>query len=54
MGRCPEYEHAAERVQEVRLMRERRLQRLFPGATLIAERLGGLVKSWTAVGGLPV
>jgi Methyltransferase domain len=54
MGRCHEYSEAAERVREVRLMRRGELLRLFPEATLVAERIGGLVKSWTAVGNLPV
>ena len=33
----------------IRLMRKSELQRLFPEARLIAERLGPLVKSWYAV-----
>jgi hypothetical protein len=53
MGRCPDPQEARERVREVRLMRRRELGRLFPGATLVPERFGGLVKSWTAIGGFP-
>lgn len=49
MGHCPEREKAARVVREVRLMRRRELARLFPGATLVPERFGGAVKSWTAV-----
>ena len=49
MGRCPDRAFAEERVREVRLMRRAELQRLFPGATMVPERLGGMVKSWTAV-----
>ena len=33
-------------------MRRGELARLFPDATLVPERFGGLVKSWTAVRGL--
>jgi hypothetical protein len=40
-------------VSEVRLMRRRELDSLFPGATLVPERFGGLVKSWTAIAGFP-
>jgi hypothetical protein len=54
MGRCPDPAFAERTVREVRLLRRGELVRLFPGATLVPERFGGLVKSWTAVGGLPV
>ena len=53
MGRCPDPEVAHRVVSEVRLMRRRELDRLFPGATLVPERFGGLVKSWTAIAGFP-
>ena len=33
-------------VRKVRLMTRRQLQRLFPKSTIIAERVGGLIKSW--------
>jgi hypothetical protein len=52
-GRCPDPQHARKVVEEHRLMRRRELARLFPDATIIGERIGGLVKSWTAVGGFP-
>jgi hypothetical protein len=40
-------------VQEHRLMRRNELARLFPDATIVGERFGGLIKSWTAVSGFP-
>ncbi|MGH2716761.1 MAG: methyltransferase domain-containing protein [Thermoleophilaceae bacterium] len=52
-GRCPDPEFAREVVQQHRLMRRHELARLFPGASIVAERFGGLVKSWTAVDGFP-
>ena len=52
-GRCPDPDKARAIVQEHRLMRRRELARLFPGATLVPERFGGFVKSWTAIGGFP-
>jgi methyltransferase family protein len=53
-GRCPDAELARSIVQEHRLMRRHELARLFPRAEIVPERFGGLVKSWTAVGGFPV
>jgi methyltransferase family protein len=50
-GRCPDPEFARSIVQQHRLMRRRELARLFPGAVIVGERVGGLVKSWTALGG---
>ena len=52
-GRCPDPEFAREIVQQHRLMRRDELARLFPDAEIRSERFGGLVKSWTAVGGFP-
>jgi hypothetical protein len=51
-GRCDSREHATQVVKEHRLMRRGELARLFPDGVLIAERFGGLVKSWTAVHGV--
>jgi hypothetical protein len=50
-GRCPDPEQARSIVEQHRLMRRRELARLFPDARIVGERLGGVVKSWTAVGG---
>ena len=50
-GRTPDATRARELIAEVRLMTRRELQRAFPEARIEAERLMGLVKSWTAVGG---
>ena len=50
-GRCEDHEHARRVVREHRLMRRTELARLFPEASIVGERIGGLVKSWTAVGG---
>ncbi|HWH24272.1 MAG TPA: class I SAM-dependent methyltransferase [Candidatus Limnocylindria bacterium] len=50
-GRCEDPEFARKIVREHRLMRRRELQQLFPEARIVAERFGGLVKSWIAIGG---
>jgi hypothetical protein len=50
-GRCPDEQRAREVVQEHRLMRRAELARLFPDAVIVGERVGGLTKSWTALGG---
>ncbi len=42
---------AGKVVREVRLMTHRQLRRLFPQATIVAERFGGLVKSWISYAG---
>jgi hypothetical protein len=54
IGHCPDHDVAERHVREVRLLRRGDLAQLFPDATLLAERIGGLVKSWTAVSGMPV
>jgi SAM-dependent methyltransferase len=51
-GRCPDVEKARAVVTEHRLMRRSELSRLFPDARIESERVGGLVKSFTAVRGL--
>ncbi|MDA0168662.1 class I SAM-dependent methyltransferase [Solirubrobacter taibaiensis] len=52
-GRCEDREFARQIVQEHRLMRRKELQRLFPGATIVGERVAGLTKSLTAIHGFP-
>ncbi len=47
-GRCPDLDHATRIVREIRLLTRRELRTLFPDGQLIAERWGGLVKSWVA------
>lgn len=50
-ARTPDAERARALVEEVRLLTRRELKDLFPGARIEAERLLGLVKSWTVVKG---
>jgi len=50
-GPCPDPVQAKRAVEEVRLLTASELRTIFPGATLLPERFGGLVKSWTAIGG---
>jgi hypothetical protein len=52
-GPCPDPALARSLVDEVRLLTQRELRTLFPGATLHAERMFGLVKSWVAYAGFP-
>jgi hypothetical protein len=52
-GPCPDRVEARKLVEELRLLSKRELKAIFPGATLIPERFGGLVKSWTLIGGFP-
>jgi hypothetical protein len=52
-GPCPDPAGARKLVEELRLLRESEIRSIFPGATLIAERFCGLVKSWIAIGGFP-
>jgi hypothetical protein len=52
-GPCPDPVQARKLVEELRLLSQRELKTLFPGATLIPERICGLTKSWTAIGGFP-
>lgn len=50
-GPCPDPAEAREAVDEVRLMSRRELRQCFPHATIWAERMFGLVKSWVCYGG---
>ena len=52
LGRTPDRIAAEDVVREVRLMRRGELRQMFPGSTIVAERLGGLVKSWIVTRGL--
>jgi hypothetical protein len=52
-GPCPDPRVAGETVREVRLMRRRELEALFPGAAIHAERFGGLAKSFVVYDGFP-
>lgn len=51
-GRCPDPAKARSVVTEHRLLRHGEFATLFPDGRIEAERVGGLVKSWTAVRGL--
>jgi hypothetical protein len=46
-GRTPDPVEARLLVDHTLLLTGRRLQRMFPDGRLQAERIGGLVKSWT-------
>lgn len=48
-GPRPVLGDALRAVEEVRMLTARELRHLFPGSELVAERMGPLVKSWTAV-----
>ncbi len=50
-GPCPDPIEARRLVEEIRLLTRSELKTLFPNARILAERFGGLVKSWTAVAG---
>jgi hypothetical protein len=50
-GRCPDPVQARDIVEQHRLMRRSELAKLFPDAQIVGERIGGLVKSWTAIRG---
>jgi hypothetical protein len=49
--RCPDRRAALRTVREVRLLTRRELRRLFPHATIVAERIGGLTKSFIVTDG---
>jgi hypothetical protein len=48
-GPCPDRHEAEEIVREIRLLRRRELEKMFPDATLVREKIGPLVKSFVAV-----
>lgn len=52
--RTPDAAEALELVRSARLLRRSQLAVMFPDAQLVPERFAGLVKSWTAVRGLPL
>jgi hypothetical protein len=52
-GPYPDVQEARRAIGEIRLMRRRELQELFPEATIRPERFNGVVKSWIAIAGLP-
>jgi hypothetical protein len=52
-GPCPDPVRARELVGEIRLMSEKELRAIFPGASLLRERFCGLVKSWIVISGFP-
>lgn len=52
-GPCPDLEDARMTVREIRLLRRRELERLFPAATIVPERFWGLTKSFIVHRGFP-
>ncbi|MHC4208670.1 MAG: class I SAM-dependent methyltransferase [Planctomycetota bacterium] len=50
---CPDRRQARQRVGAIRLLSRRELESLFPGATIVPERFGGVAKSWIVHEGLP-
>jgi hypothetical protein len=48
LGRTPDRDEARRVIRGTMLVRRGELKRWFPGATLLPERVGPLVKSWTA------
>jgi hypothetical protein len=48
-GPCPDPQEARQLVEEIRLLRKRELQALFPDSRLVEERFLGLIKSFVAV-----
>lgn len=51
--RCPDRRRAMQRVAAIRLLSRRQLQAMFPGAAIVPERFGGVVKSWIVHDGFP-
>ena len=52
-GRCPDRERALAVVRDAQLLSRCEMRRLFPDATIVAERFMGLAKSWVAISGFP-
>jgi hypothetical protein len=52
-GPCGDPAAARELVREIRLMRRRELEQLFPGSTVVSERWNGFTKSFVVHGGFP-
>jgi hypothetical protein len=50
---CPDRRRARQRVESIRLLSRRQLESLFPGAAIVPERYGGVVKSWIVHDGFP-
>jgi hypothetical protein len=50
---CPDRRRAMQRVEAIRLLSRRELESLFPGASIVGERFGGVVKSWIVHDGFP-
>ncbi|MDM8007794.1 MAG: class I SAM-dependent methyltransferase [Phycisphaerae bacterium] len=53
-GPCPDPSAAERAIDEIRLLTAHELHVLFPNAVVLPERFCGFVKSWIAIGGLPV
>jgi hypothetical protein len=52
-GPCADPEKARTLVKEIRLMTLHELNTIFPGAIIVPERFGGMVKSWIVIAGFP-
>jgi hypothetical protein len=50
---CLDRRRARQRVEAIRLLSRRELETLFPGAAIVGERFGGVVKSWIVHDGFP-
>ncbi|MHC4080802.1 MAG: methyltransferase domain-containing protein [Planctomycetota bacterium] len=50
---CQDRHRARQRVSAIRLLSRRDLESLFPGAAIMPERFGGVVKSWIVHDGFP-
>lgn len=52
-GKTPDPVRARRVVEEVRLMKRKELEEIFPEGRIEKERFLGIVKSWIVIGGLP-